>query len=351
MSNWHIKGIILFSILFTVLSAKPQTAKFDIESGVVLYSISGGGALTKETNLSIDGSGQLRFREWGDIMLTEEGGRVITTGAIKHLQEIKRLQKQTHEKIINVDYENEQILERKKGKVVPNELEETKGLVQKGEEEVAGHTCKVWIGPGIKKCIYKGVVLKHESHVLGVSYIKTATQTLFDINVSQEQCIVPSYPVHQFGLFKDNIKTKNSAKVDNFCKILKDTDYDLDKDTLTFTTVNLEDKERQKFINYIGQDIFKKQKELLPSLLEALKNTRACLQTGDNPFEANLCLEEFSRLKEQLGTAEDDYIILWDEQLKNELLDKIEDEVIYVQSRIPCVNRAKNITDLSSCLK
>ena len=86
-------------------------------------------------------------------------------------------------------------------------------------------------------------------------------------------------------------------------------------------------------------------------MLQSLKETRACLQTGDDPFSANQCIEEFNRMKVQLGTEKDDYIMLWDEKQKNILLDKIEDELIDLQSRIPCVNRAKNITDLSSCMK
>jgi len=390
----YCKGFLLTFFIYSNTYAGNQVDKFDIKSGVVFYSIQGGGALTKETNLSIVGSAKLRFREWGSEMLLEEGGTVITTGSIKHKQVIQRLEKHTLDKIISVDYENEQILERKKSKVTSSELEETEGLFQQGEEEVAGHVCKIWIGPGIQKCIYKGVVLKQESHILGVSYIKVATQTLFDVNVLKEECVVPDYPVHKFGLFKDNIKTKNSMQVDNFCEILRQTSFDLKEECVVpdypvhkfglfkdniktknsmqvdnfceilrhtsfdlkeekanLTKFNLEDRERQKFINHIGKDIFKRQKELLPKLLDALKHTRACLQTGDDPFSVNQCLEHFSRLKEQLGTDGDDYIILWDEERKNELLDKIEDEVIYVQSRMSCVKRAKNITDLSTCMK
>ena len=347
----RITVLSIFFWSFTFLHLNAQTNKFEVESGVISYAITGGGKLTKETNLSIDGSAQLRFREWGAVMLLEEGGTVITTGAIKHKQKIKKLEKETHDKIISVDYENEQLLKRKKSKAISSMGQETEGLLQQGEEEVAGHICKVWVGPGIQKCVYKGVLLKQESHILGISYVKVATQALFDVNVLKEECVVPNYPIHEFGLFKESIQTKNSTKVDNFCEILKEISFDISEDHIHFTKVNLEDRERQKFINNIGRDIFEKQKELLPKLLDTLKETRACLQTGDNPFEANQCLEHFSRLKDQLGTKEDDYIILWDEQLKNELLDKIEDEVIYVQSRIPCVNRAKNITDLSTCMK
>jgi len=348
----HGKAMLLsLCFMSSSLYAGVEIHKFDVQSGMVSYSITGGAQLTKETNLSIHGSAKLRFREWGDIKLEEEHGIVLTTGSIKHKQEIKRLEKQTHDTIFTVDYENEQLLERKKNILMSNQEEVTDGLLQRGQDVVSGYLCKIWIGPGIKKCIYKGVVLKQESHVLGVSYIKVATEAFFDINTSEDKCDIPDYPVQEFGLFKDNIKTHNTKKADNFCKVLKNLSFDLTAQNLNVEKVDLTDKKRQKFINHIGRDIFKKQKALLPQLLNTLKETRFCLQTGENPFEANQCLEHFSRLKEQLGTKEDDYIILWDDKRKETLLDKIEDELIYIQSRIPCVNRAQNITDLSRCMK
>jgi hypothetical protein len=181
--------------------------------------------------------------------------------------------------------------------------------------------------------------------------VKEAVEAVFDINTSTDECEVPDYPVHEFALFKDDVKTKNLYKAENFCKVLKDVAFDVSEDNRSYSSTNLDDDHRIKFINHIAQDIYERQKELLPALLQSLKETRACLQTGDDPFEANECLENFSRMKAQLGTKEDDYIILWDEKRKNNLLDKIEEDLIDLQSRIPCVNRAHNITDLSNCMK
>ena len=349
----QLQTILLFMIIwsFSFLTVKAQVHPFDVESGMVLYTIAGGAQLTAETNLSITGSAKLRFKEWGEVKLEEEEGMVLTKGSIKHKQTLHRLEKQTKNKIITVDYENEQLLERKKGVSLSHMELETEGLVQRGQDVISGLLCKIWKGPGIQKCMYKGIVLKQESHVLGVSYIKVATKVVFDINASLQKCKVPDFPLQDFGLLYDNVKTKNSNKVDNFCKILKDVAYNIDGDIENYEVVNMDDRVRQKFINHIAGDIYNHQKQILPELLISMKETRACLQMGENPFEANQCIEQFSRMKEQLGTEEDDYIILWDDKRKNALLDKIEDELIYLQSRISCVNRAKNITDLSTCMK
>lgn len=351
MSIGHYMKTVLLLGGITLLHAEVTTHPFEIESGMVLYDIRGGAQLTPETNLSIKGNAKLRFKDWGDVKLEEESGVVLTTGAIKHKQHVKRLEKETKDTVITADYENEQLLERKKGSKDINIHDETVSLTKKGQENIAGVLCDVWEGPGVKKCIYKNIVLKLESHVLDVSYVKEATKVVFDINTSTEECEVPDYPVHEFALFKDSIKTKNAYKAENFCKVLKEVAYDVSEDNRSYSSNNIDDEERKKFINHIAKDIYERQKELLPELLHSLKETRACLQTGDDPFSANQCIENFSRMKTKLGTKEQDYIILWDDKRKNILLDKIEDDLIDLQSRIPCVNRAQNITDLSSCMK
>lgn len=351
MSFGHFIKTILVTVCITLLHAEVTTHPFEIETGMVIYEIKGGAQLTPETNLTIKGKGKLRFKEWGDVKLEEESGVVMTTGAIKHKQHVQRFEKHTKDTVITADFENEQLLERQKTSYDHNIHDETACLKKKGQEKVAGVLCDVWEGTGVKKCIYKNIPLKIESHVMDVVYIKEAVKVFFDINTSDDKCKVPDYPVQEFALFKDDVKTKNAYKVKNFCEILRESNFDLSEQNTTSSETNVTDEERTKFINHIAEDIFERQKILLPELLQSLKETRACLQTVENPFEANQCIEDFSRMKEQLGTKENDYILLWDEKRKNTLLDKIEDEIIELQSRMPCIQRAHNITDLSSCLK
>lgn len=351
MSFGHFIKTILVTGCITLLHAEVTTHPFEIETGMIIYDIKGGAQLTPETNLTIKGKGKLRFKEWGDVKLEEESGVVLTTGAIKHKQHVQRFEKHTKDTVITADFENEQLLERQKTSYDQNIHDETACLKKMGQEKVAGILCDVWEGTGVKKCIYKNIPLKIESQVMDVVYIKEAAKVFFDINTSDDKCKVPDYPVQEFALFKDDIKTKNAYKVKNFCEILRESNFDLSEQNTTSSETNVTDEERTKFINHIAEDIFERQKVILPELLQSLKETRACLQTVENPFEANQCIEDFSRMKEQLGTKESDYILLWDEKRKNTLLDKIEDEIIELQSRMPCIQRAHNITDLSSCLK
>ena len=348
----YIQTLLLSLCIGSIpLHATVKPNLYEIERGIVYYDIKGSAQLTPEPNLTIEGIAKLGFKDWGNLKLEEEEGIVLTAGAIKHKQHVQRFEKQTEDSIITADYENEQLLSRKKNKLVKDITKETDGLVNKGHDSVAGIVCDVWIGPGIRKCIYKGIVLKVESHFLDVKYERVAREISFDINISTDTCKLPDYPIHKFGLMQNNIQINNANKTENFCKVLKNAVFDISDEKIRKVSHKMEDQERKKFINRISKDIFNKQKILLPELLTALKETRQCLYTVENPFEANQCIEQFSRMKEKLGTKENDFIILWDDKRKSKLLDKIEDEVIYLESRIACVNRAKNITDMSRCMK
>jgi hypothetical protein len=211
MSVGHcLKMIVLVGGVVSLLHAEGTGKPFDVESGMIIYEISGGGQLTPETKLKIKGKAKLRFKDWGEVKLEEESGVVQTRGAIKHKQHVRRLEKQTKDTVITADYENEQLLERKKGSTDINGHDETAFLTPKGQERVAGILCDIWEGPGVKKCIYKNIVLKLESHVLDIFYVKEATKVLFDITTSVEECEVPDYPVHEFARFELKTSSKLS---------------------------------------------------------------------------------------------------------------------------------------------
>ena len=98
----HLKIILLSTCVGSIvlLNAEVVSHPFEVESGMVIYEISGGTQLTPETNLSISGNAKLRFKEWGDIRLEEENGMVLTTGAIKHKQYVN----QTNDQVDLVRY-------------------------------------------------------------------------------------------------------------------------------------------------------------------------------------------------------------------------------------------------------
>ncbi|CAA6825251.1 MAG: Unknown protein [uncultured Sulfurovum sp.] len=341
--------IFSFFLLHNIFIFAKTVYPFEIEKGSVHYTIKGGGILTAETNLSVDGHAKLTFKSRGIQNVIEESGVISTQGSIKYNQEVKRFEKTTQDTYIVADYENEQLIEHPKSYTNIYEEHITDGYVKQNKEEVAGLECINWTKNGIQKCMYKGIVLKHTFKAYGISYTKVATKVYLDMNISEDECLLPDYPLHDFGLHNSGFKANTLNKPEDFCKTLKsESNIEI---SAVVDSIHLKDKNRISFINKISNTIFEKQITLLPELMTALQKTRACLHIGENPFEANQCIEHFTTMKDKLGTKENNFIILWDEQRKNELLDKIENELIYLQARMPCIKRAKNITDLSTCMR
>ncbi len=340
---WILLGIAC------MLHAEEELHYYDVPQGYIEYEIFGGAQLTNETNLNIHGTSTLRFKEWGNKRQEEDHGIVVTKGAINSVQEVKRLEKHIDGKVLSVDYENEQILEHPEGIWLASKKKETEGLLHRGQDVVAGILCTMWIGPSVKKCIYKGVVLKQESDVLGISYVKKATKVVFDTNMTDQKCVLPDFPKNTFGLFKDNVKTKKTSEPENVCKVFKDVMHEVDANNRSFEPKkHIDMKKRNRFINKIAEGIFKKEQKILPQLLFAMKKSRECLQLANDIFEKEHCITTYRREKDALGIEKEDYVVYRD---KKNPIDAIEDAIIDIEPRMGCVKRAKNFIDLSSCMK
>ncbi len=336
----------------TLLFATIGGHTFDVEKGKVVYDIYGGGVLTPETNLTLKGKATLRFKDWGTTLLSKEEGVVTTSGALKSKQNIISLEKQTKEALYTVDFKNKKI--HKRTKSISNVLKEydTKGLKKSGKDSVLGYTCSIWEGNGVRKCLYKGLPLKIESDVLGISYHKIATEIVFDINVSGKKCILPNFPKEDFALFNTALKTKNEGKAKCFVEVLKDIAYTVEKKIIKHNNhLGINQKDKTAFLNKIGKKIYEYQKDFLPKLLLGMKKTRECLQSVEERVDANHCLKEYSALKMKIGEVKEPILSTWDIEHKNIFLEKIENEINQLESRIPCIKRSKNITDLSACMK
>ena len=338
----RMKTIFLFFVLGNTILFSAGTAekKFDIETGMVLYSISGGGKLTNDVNLTVKGNGKLRFRDWGVVALVEEDIEEITSGNINNINKVHRCAKLEDKQRLDVDFKNKKILERKmpKGNF---QTYITKDLVKKGQEEIAGYSCDIWEGYGVRKCIYKGIPLLVENYLLGVYYQKKATSVQFDINTatSESKCSIPNYPVEKFALFKTNIKTKTKKLPKELSKILESVSKEMNKKLINskISEDTLTSEQKRIWLDKIGQNIFKKQKEFLPQFLLSMKKSRVCLQQADDWIKANSCVENVIQLKAELT--------------KEKVLNQLDNNIFVLESKMKCIRGSQNLTDLSNCMK
>jgi len=349
-----VKTIFLFFVLGSVMlfSAGTGEKKFEIETGQVLYIIFGSGKLTADVNLTIKGKGKLRFKDWGIVTLIEEDLEEITSGAINNINKVQRCTKLEDKQRLDVDFENKKILERKMPK---GNLQSyiTKDLVKKGQEEIAGYTCDIWEGDGVRKCIYKGIPLLVENYLLGVYYQKKASKVTFNIDTMASACSVPSYPIEKFSLFKTSIKTKSKKPPKELSKIIESVYEDMNK-KLTNNKIaeeNLTLQQKKIYLDKIGQNIFEKQKEFLPKFLLVMQKSRVCLQQAENQKEANSCLKDVIRMKLELTKDKQNNITQWKGEEKEQILNQFDENIFLLESKMQCVRASKNITDLSNCMK
>jgi len=336
----------------TVLSAQTDQKKFDVESGMIIYTISGGGKLTEDVNLTIEGKGKLHFKNWGVVALIEENFDEVISGALQNIETIQRCEKLEEKQRFDVDFKTKKIFERKMPK---GNFQETitKDLVKTGQEEIAGYTCDIWEGVGVRKCIYKGIPLLVEHYLLGTYYRKKASNVTLDIDTSAANYSMPNYPIQKFALFKTHSKTKSKKLPQEFSKILISVSKDMQKQ---FSVAEIEEdnftsEQKRAWLDKISQNIFEKQKLFLPQFLLSMKNTRICLQQADNWIEANACVEDAVQLKAQLTKDRENNIELWKGEEKEKILNDFDENISLLESRMKCIRSTQNITDLSSCMK
>ena len=337
------------TILF---SASLGAKKFDVETGMVLFEISGKGQLTADINISIKGEGKLRFRDWGVEALLEEDYVEVTTGVLSNVNRVHLCKKFEEKQRFDVDFATEKILERPmpKGNFKEYYL---KGLEKTGQETIAGYTCDVWESEGVKKCLYKGIPLLVERYLLGVYYQKKAVDVQLNIKPTPEKYALPNYPVEKFSLFKTNLKTKSLKPPKELSHIILNVSKELQKQ-LKMNHQSMDDlneKQKQAILDKIGQSLFEKSKAFLPKFLETMKEARVCLQQVDSTSEANKCIADVVMMKKRISENVDNRIESWDDAQRAKVLDDFDENIATLDSKMKCIRASKNLSDLSRCMK
>ncbi len=347
-----VKTVLLFLIFGSALLFASNSKKFDVESGMVIYNINGAGKLTNDINLTIKGEGKLRFKDWGVVALVEENYEELTTGAIHNLNKVQLCKKFEDKQRLDVDFTTGKILERPmpKGNFKDYYL---KGLVKTGQEEVAGYTCDVWEGKGVKKCLYKGIPLLSENYLWGIYYQKKAVEVKLNIKTSPSKCVMPDYPVEKFALFKTHIKTKSVKLPNELASIIVRVSKEMRKSLKENKLLEdeLSDQQKQPWLDKLGQNIYEKQMIFLPKILLSMKEARICLQQVENVKEANACISEVINMKKQISSNIDNSIESWDEEGKGKVLDDLDDTIALLESKMKCIRGTKKLSDLSNCMK
>ena len=349
--NGFFAGVNSLIVVFTAaLQAEvPQHKIYEVPNAEVVYSISGGGILSDDVNLTLEGSGKLRFRDWGAVELFETNITEKTTGALHYIDHKLSCTKRESDEILDVDFKTQKIRKRPlpEGKKARNI---TKGLSKNGQQQmIANVVCDMWTAERISKCIYKGIPLFTEYRVMGLYYREEAVSVRFDINVSSAaKCSVPKFPVEKMALFAAHFKTKHVKIPEAFSERLLEVISILN--AKKSENVALAQREKEQAMHILAHPIFESQKKLLPALLQTMKKTRACLATAKNTDMANSCLYDMIALKNYFTQDPHNKIVSWEKE-RTTILDRFDKHITFLESRMKCVRSAQHFSDLAICMK
>ncbi|MEA3455928.1 MAG: hypothetical protein U9R26_05435 [Campylobacterota bacterium] len=371
---FHYKIVFLFLLMFASLELQGKTAgsfrAFDIESAFVTYDINGSGELSADSQLEISGKSTLVFTEWGARKLYKEKYVEATTGTVKNTKTIRTLYREDRGIVYRADFEKEKI-ETSEDPVLRMAVTTGKNLYKKsiedmlakgkktGSSTVMGYHCDEWLYKGKKRCYHKGVPLKEETMVSGIQVLKTAVFIEFDQNISEDVFALPDflYDEQKGFLMKekavavvkkepiiDKAADKNAS--DEIEEVIKIDDMEIEDAEID------DDAEIERDAD-LTENMFQQQKELLPKLLTEMQEARVCMENANNKDEANLCLSKLIDIEEKMSgeKSKEGKITVWTDVSKEQTMDELEEGILDMKRRMPCIRRSQNFDDLSKCMR
>jgi len=350
--------ILLFlTINISISQANSLFKSYDVRSAVINYEINGSGTISGGNYLDIHGKATLIFDEWGVLKLYKEKYIETTTGAIKDTNVVRKFYMEDSGVVSQVDFKNKKI-EKSKNLIIEKSISNGENLYQKMLKEmnlqgsnidiatILGYQCDVWLYRGKKRYLYKGVPLKEESTISGIAVTKVATSIEFDNNISKEIFVLPDFKEdEQKGFLMEEDRDTHAKNIQKVKEIVQD-------EISNTVEVNADNIELNSGIEHT-EDIFHKQKLYLPKLLREMQESRVCLENAEDRIAANACMSKLLEIEEKMNgeKSKDRVITLWTNIAKEKTIDELEESIMDMQRRMPCIRSSQNIDDLSECMR
>lgn len=365
---FHYRIVFMLLLIVASIEVQAQTAStfkgFGMESAFISYDINGSGELSADSQLEISGKSTLVFTEWGARKLYKEKYVESTTGAVKNTKMIRTLYREDHGIVYKADFEKEKI-ETSEDPVMKMAITTGENLYKKAMEEmlakgkkvgtstILGYHCDEWLYKGKKRCYYKGVPLKEESMVSGIQVLKTAVSIEFDQNISEDVFALPDFLYdEQKGFLLKKGKVAIVKTEPKSSKVVDENASDEIEEVIKSDDIKIDDAEIERSAD-LRKNIFQQQKALLPKLLSEMQEARVCLENANDKKDANLCLSKLVEIEEKMSGEKnkESEITVWTDIIKEKTMDELEEGILDMKRRIPCIRRSQNFDDLSSCMR
>ena len=206
-------------VINTSSNEQQKLKRYEVKSGEIEYSIKTSGTMMGGT-VTGNGTEKLLFKEWGALEIVEEKSTTTTKINVfghqkNEISKVHTLNKLDNGDSYSVDFDAKIIYKNKDmgmemtkmfqpnkdaGKVGKNMLEGIGGK-KVGNETFLGYDCEIWETMGTKQWIYKGVTLKLEANVMGITTSKEAKSVKFNISIPDSKFNLPDFPISKIDDF------------------------------------------------------------------------------------------------------------------------------------------------------
>jgi len=200
MKQMKIWGL-LFALILATNTLYAYAERYEIQSGIIEYTTSGGGNMMG-IKTQIDGKSKTLFKEWGKVELHDETSKSLIMGREESTHQTTKID---HDKVYIVDYAQKSIAQYDHTMLMQSQYKElaknakemmlSMGGRKTSEENILGYLCEVWETDHIKLWLHKGVMLKSLVMVMGNAHTTEATNIQFNISVSDEALQLPDFPI------------------------------------------------------------------------------------------------------------------------------------------------------------
>jgi hypothetical protein len=193
----------LFLTYFAVSSLDASAKRYDIASGIVEYQTSTSGSLLG-FDTSSKGHRKLYFKAYGNIEVQESSSTSSTMG---NKEQTEQLTKFENGMVYVVDFQKKVIIKRdmrsmmedKDMHAMGRDMLKKMGGKKIGSGKVLGYPCEIWEAMGSKMWLYKGLLLKLTSNILGIQTTEIATKANFNISIPEAKFTLPNYPIQSLS--------------------------------------------------------------------------------------------------------------------------------------------------------
>lgn len=210
---------VLLTLILAVNALYAETKRYDIQSGIIEYTISGGGEMMRIETI-IEGTSKAVFKEWGNIELYEDKTRSIVMGREEESHQTTKIDSG---KVYVVDYKQKNIVQYEPSILLKPEYanlgKSTKemilsmGATKTGEEDVADYPCEIWETENLKLWLYKGVMLKSNAKIFGITHTIEAVHIQFNIPIPDEDLKLPDFPVKTMEEKMEEDNSNNPSQI------------------------------------------------------------------------------------------------------------------------------------------